>query len=400
MPARNNTDNAAPAVRQNGVKEVLAYTIPRLKKGALGDYIEFWAYDPAVGRNKRKRIKLNRIGGSRKEFLQFANERLRLLSNKLADGWNPWIDGQPDNYIRILDVIDHFDDTVHKHHSNGYYRDQTRDDYKSKLRIIRRFIDRNPGKFIYMFQFDHRFIRDFLDYLTLDLGNSPQTHNNYLIFLRMFSRWLLERRYIKTDPTAGMRAFPKRLITKERTIIPQDIIEQIGAWTDIHDPHMHFACLMLYYTFVRPQELCRLKVRDFDLQRSVLTVPGSASKNKTTQSVTLPKKVVAYGIKIGVFSAPMGDYVFSRKLRPGKEKIDPKIFRDHWAKIRKALKLKEEYKFYSLKDTGITYMLRQNVVAPVNVKDQARHSSLSITEIYLAPNRDAVPEILNLDGAL
>lgn len=58
-----------------------------------------------------------------------------------------------------------------------------------------------------------------------------------------------------------------------------------------------------------------------------------------------------------------------------------KMFRDWWAHhLRKDLKLSAQYKFYSLKDTGITNMLRHYDV--LSVRDQARHSSILMTDIY------------------
>lgn len=41
----------------------------------------------------------------------------------------------------------------------------------------------------------------------------------------------------------------------------------------------------------------------------------------------------------------------------------------------------EEYKFYSLKDTGITDLIGQ-LGDPRIVRDQARHHSIAITDIY------------------
>ena len=51
--------------------------------------------------------------------------------------------------------------------------------------------------------------------------------------------------------------------------------------------------------------------------------------------------------------------------------------------MRKELGFSSRYKFYSLKDTGITNMLRKNVDT-VSVRDQARHSSIEITNIYVS----------------
>lgn len=127
--------------------------------------------------------------------------------------------------------------------------------------------------------------------------------------------------------------------------------------------------------------MTRLRVMNFNLKESTVTITGNISKNKQTQTVTIPSKVIKYGMEIGIFSAPLSDFVFSDKLKPGPTEIDPKIFRDHWAKEQKALKPKKEWKFYSLKDTGITEMCDNNMAA-IMVRDQTRHSSLAITDIY------------------
>lgn len=44
-------------------------------------------------------------------------------------------------------------------------------------------------------------------------------------------------------------------------------------------------------------------------------------------------------------------------------------------------------------------MLKDKLPA-IKVRDQARHSSLAITEIYTDHSEDVNPDILNLDGAL
>ena len=46
-------------------------------------------------------------------------------------------------------------------------------------------------------------------------------------------------------------------------------------------------------------------------------------------------------------------------------------------------------KFYSLKDTGITNMLKSNMDV-LSVRDQARHSSISITDMYTPANVNKV----------
>ena len=146
--------------------------------------------------------------------------------------------------------------------------------------------------------------------------------------------------------------------------------------------------------------MVRLRIEYFNLKAGTITIPAECSKNKKKQTVTLPKKVLMYALELGIFSEPIQYFIFSDGLRPGKNEINPKIFRDHWAKLRKPLGMRSEWKFYSLKDTGITEMLKSQKVSTIEVRDQARHSSLSITDIY-ADHSDLVnPDIYGIDGAL
>lgn len=400
MHPKTNTPRktAEEAIRKDGVAKALAYTPPVYRENKGGSYIEFYAYDPETGKMERKRTKLNHIKGKLKRK-QYANEAIKRLSDQLSTGWNPWIHCDPDNIVSMEDVLDKYEEHITKAMSNGILRKQTYDDYKSKVKILRGYIKKKK-QISYAYQLKKKSCIDFLDYIYIERNNGGQTYNNYLNFLRVLCGWMMERGYIHEKATDGIKPISKRLLTKERTGIPIDKVKEIGEWTKENDPYFYFACQILYYCFVRPVEMTRLRIRDFDLQRCTLTLHADQTKNKLMQTVTVPKKLIMYGIKLGIFSAPMGDYVFSTRLRPGSEQIDTKIFRDHWAKVAKKLKLKPEWKFYSLKDTGLTEMLEHNVAAPVKVKNQARHSSLAITELYLSKIPKAVPEIRNMDGAL
>ena len=85
----------------------------------------------------------------------------------------------------------------------------------------------------------------------------------------------------------------------------------------------------------------------------------------------------------------------------GQERRTEKAFRDYWSRyIRTNLNLTDRYKFYSLKDTGITNMLRANTDI-LTVRDQARHSSILITDIYTPKDiQQANQLLLNYKGVL
>ena len=382
---------------RSAVASALQYTLPLYRETAGCNFIEFYAYDPERGSMRRKRIKTNRIKGVVKRR-QYVREVINRLTDQLKHGWNPWIAKDVSDLYIFQEVLERYENHLEKMLMSGYYRKETYAGYKSYVKMMRIFIEKRHPIY-YVYQFDRKFCVDFLDYVFVDRDNGAQTRNNYLNFLRIFSGFMVEKGYLQSRPTDGIKPISKRLYNKERTCIPLDVIRKIADYCKARDRHFLLACYLLYYCFIRPVEMTRLRVRDFNMKAGTLTIPAESSKNHKAQTVTLPKKVLFYAIDLGIFSAPDNDFIFSYNLQPGTTEIDPKHFRDHWENLRKHLGLRKEWKFYSLKDTGITAMLR-NKMAAIAVRDQARHSSLSITEIYTDHSAEANPEILDLDGAL
>lgn len=382
----------------SGVYSAIQFTMPVLRETKGCTYIEFYAYDPNQGRLRRKRIKTNRIKSLTKRR-QYVRDVMKRIGDQLKNGWNPWIAQDSSDLHLFTEALDRYETHINKMLESGYYRKETYNGYKSYLKILRHYTSKiKPIHYIY--QFERAYCVDFLDYVFIKRDNGAQTRNNYLHFLRLFSSFMLEKGYVKSRPTDGISPISKRLYKKERTVIPAEMVGKISDYCRLNDRHFLLACYLLYYCFIRPVEMVRLRIEYFNLTAGTITIPAECSKNKKKQTVTVPKKVLMYALELGIFSEPIQYYIFSDGLRPGKNEINPKIFRDHWAKLRKPLGMRSEWKFYSLKDTGITEMLKSQKVSTIEVRDQARHSSLSITDIY-ADHSDLVnPDIYGIDGAL
>ena len=123
-------------------------------------------------------------------------------------------------------------------------------------------------------------------------------------------------------------------------------------------------------------------MEDFSVKRKTLFLHGNMTKNHHDAVLTVPDHVLRLMIDLRVFNNPGSYYLFSDDFMPGAERRNEKCFRDYWSRVlRKELNLSDRYKFYSLKDTGITNMLHANTDI-LTVRDQARHSSILITDIY------------------
>ncbi len=377
------------------IDEIKRYTLPTLREGKVW-YIEFYAFSPAEGRLKRKRIKVNRIQKTTQRRA-YCKEVMAKIASELQQGWNPWVEQSSGNYATISDAIDKYEAHILKMYNSGYHRKDTYECYKSYLKNFTRYINAHP--IYYLYQADKRYCNGFLDEIFVGRDNVAQTYNNYLTWLGVFFRFCIGKGLIAASPTSGIQPVEKRLIQKEREVIPSDKVKEISVWLKAHDPHFLLACYMLYYCYIRPKELTSIRIGDIKVRECVIVISGKNSKNHRTQTVTLPKQVLFYAIDLKIFESAQSDFIFSKGLKPGETPTTTKILRDHWEKMRRALGFPSCWKFYSLKDTGITEMLKHNV-ASLSVRDQARHSSLSITEIYAAHRYGANPELMNWRGSL
>lgn len=381
------------------LNQVKGWTPPEFHRNKNA-YISFTAFCPTTGKMKRKKIMLDHISSKTKQR-KYANQIIQRLTEKLLNGWNPWIEQmQPLEYTLFTDICDKYHEYLFKQLADHYMREQTLSSYLSYLNIFMLWV-RKEHNITYIYQLDKRIVSSFLDYVYIDRNNNITTRNNYLSWLKVFCKYLTERAYISEDPTNGLPTINRRNRNKNRDVIPDYILKKIHEYLIIYNKHYLLACQLLHYCFIRPKEMALLHIGDINLHAQTLFIHGEISKNHNDAVITLPTHVIRLMLDIRLFDSPNKYYIFSENFEPGIEKRSEKAFRDFWdKKLRKALDLEPRYKLYSLKDTGITNMLRANTDI-ISVRDQARHSSILITDIYTPKDiKDANKIIMNYKGYL
>lgn len=368
--------------QKDTIAEIRGWTPPRLHLGKES-YVDFMAYDPLSGKMKRKKIMVGRIKG-RKAQREYADGIIQRLTEKLLGGWNPWMDTNKTAEYTNFDVVcQDYKTYISRLTKEGSMRDESYVSYCSYMKIFEEWAAKSVK---YVFQLDKQLMSKFLDYVFIDRGNSIQTRNNYLAWLRTFCSWLMQRGFVNENPTAGLVLVNKRNRNKNRTAIGDDDLKRIHVYLEKNNRHFLLACYFLHYLFVRPREMSFLRIADINVADSTLSLHGDGTKNRKDAVLTIPKKVISLMLDLGALSMPSSYFLFSNDFKPGKERCSEKQFRDYWnCHVRKNLGLPPELKFYSLKDTGITNMLKSNMDV-LSVRDQARHSSISITDMYTPAN--------------
>ena len=363
-----------PAHRQKTFRsEVLPFTYPRLHTGKKW-YVDFNSYDPAEGRMKRKKYHLDgikKITDRRRR----ASELIERITLMLRQGWSPWV-GENDsrNYIPIERAVERYRKYLEK-----IPKYSTQKSYTSFLNQLMSYMDGLLLKPKYIYQMDVGFFAEFLDFLYYDKEVSARTRNNYRIWCSSLMAFFMERDYCSSNPVEKIKPIPED--PKKRQPLDGRMLRRLSEYLKKNDPMMLLACRMEYYTFIRPQELVSVKIKDISVKEQTVFIPAANSKNKRDGKVGLNADLVRLMVDLGVLTKPGEWYLFGDQMRTCPTKGSSEQFRRRWLKIRKALKWGDEYQFYSLKDSGIRDLA--NSAGIVVARDQARHSDISTTNHYL-----------------
>lgn len=361
--------------------EILKYRLAVYNKKSKEKYVYFYVLDPEsvlAGKPTLKRIRKKfNLHDSAKMNDAEAMRYVAEVNRKLESGWNPLIESNTRRSFTMTSaVIDQYEKYLKKMLKDEVITEKTYVDYRSRLKMLIAYMSEHPIPYIYMY--DKTYIESFLEYMYVERDVAPRTRNNYLTFLSSLSTWMVECGYLGTNPCTTI----KNLRNKEkfRKALSENDRIKLFNYLEENDRAFLLACKFHYYTLIRPKEMAELKVGNISVANCCVFVSGKISKNRKDGIVTLPKKLILELVEMKVLEKPSEYYLFSDHFLPGENKKGSRQFTDKWDKVRDILKFPKCYQFYSLKDSGITDMI--NKVGLNIAKDQARHSSVAITNNY------------------
>lgn len=376
------------ARRGASVYDVSTYSVPRLHEGKKW-FVDFLCFDPVAGRMRRKKYHLDGIRSVR-ERRRRAAELIATLLARLRRGWNCWACVESSRgYVLYEKVKAEYGTYIDKLLRTGAIRESTWLGYRSYFANFDAWLRQAGRSVVYAYQVDRLLLSDFLDYLFLVRDVSAQTRNNYRGWLMVWCGWLVERGYLPENPAEGIRRL--RVEGKRRAALTAEQLARLKAYLSVRNRHFLLACMMEYYTLIRPGELSHIRIGDIRVAAQKVLVRAEFTKNRRDGAVGLSEAVLGLMRDLGVLRRPSGDYLFGgRDFRPGPRKVDVRVFSEEWLKVRRALGWPESLQFYSLKDSGIRDLA--NAAGIVVARDQARHSDILTTNRYLKGDAMAVHE--------
>jgi integrase len=312
------------------------------------------------------------------ERRKFARQLIHKINVKLAEGWNPFLEQEaPKSYTKLIDALESF--LIHKQ-KELRSRDTIRT-YKSHVEILVNYVrDIRKSSDLIVLSFDAIWVRQYMDYLYNERNIGGKTYNNYRTVAVGIWNWMIEHLYCKVNPFLTVRRVQEQ--KKKRQIIDIETRSRIKEYLLRENKIEYLAMVMIcFHGLIRPKEICLLKPENIRLDDKIIFLTADMTKDKDDRIVSISSELMNYLKALKIETISKEDYIFSSNFKPGKKLIDSRNVGREWTKLRNALKFPKEYQFYSLKDSGIVQMLMDGI-SPIEVRNQAGHSSLEQTNEY------------------
>lgn len=352
---------------------------PKRSKSSDGkdEYIFYKVLDTITNQYIRRKVMLNKFPKGYARDLAAADIMSRIFNsfqrNELPD------DLSVKRSVPVSKLLESYKRFVKTMGKKDMMRPKTVTDYCSRIKILKEYLEDRSQSSLEIGRVDSSFFVDFLDYVFLDRINSPTTRNNYRTWCSAFCGWLVERKYLLENPIADIPVLPEKKKFRE-ALAPEDM-KKLQEHLVHTDKRYLLACMFEYYEMIRPTELVQLRIKDVSLKDLTLFVPSAISKNRKDGLIALNEHVAKLLVELNVLNAPGSFFIFGRDFMPSDERASSAIFRLRFSDLRDVLHFPLTYQFYSLKDTGIRDLI--NSCGAVTAKEQARHSSIEVTNRYV-----------------
>jgi integrase len=272
--------------------------------------------------------------------------------------------------------------------------DTTRRSFENRLKNFTKWVEENLPDITGIDEISKKVVSQFLsDVLE---RTSPRNRNNYRADLSsimqvLFDNDIIKANIIKQIPV--LKAIPERNKT-----YTQDKQEEIFEYLDEKDSNLLLFIKFISYNFLRPIEVCRLRVGDIDVKNK--TVKFKA-KNSPMKTKIIPDLLLK---ELPDLSKMKKDYyLFTPNEIGGEWETALENKRDYYSKrfkrvVKNHFGLGKDYGLYSFRHTYITKLYRHLVKesSPFEAKSKLMlitgHSSMSALEKYLRDIDAELPE--------
>ncbi|MEP7376548.1 MAG: site-specific integrase [Chitinophagaceae bacterium] len=256
---------------------------------------------------------------------------------------------------------------------------RTKRDIKFMLAAVRKAVLTLNLQAFEISKISRKFIRMILEAASY----SPDHFNKNRSYLMILYSELCELEAVESNPVRDIKK--KKVVKHIRQVLTPEERVKVNQHLQNNYPEFHRFLHIFFHSGARISELLRLKESDVELasQRYKLIVQKGRSYKQVYKTI----KDIAFPYwESQLKLCNQGDFIFSKRLTPGPEEIQPYQITKRWYRLVKN-KLGISADFYSLKHLHTT-----EIVDMINEREAARHNEHTTTAMVIGiydVNREA-----------
>lgn len=339
-------------------------------KGKKLKFLEFWLYNENTTKLHRRRKECPK----NEDFKKWFKETSLYVNDALRDGYRiktsitATTEPTPEQY-NIIDAIE----KIHVLRANGIVSVTTANRHKSFKNVFFAYLTKEKLQNNILSDIEKKHIQGFIDNLVMN----SVSKNTYLSYIKAIFNEMIRRDWISTDPTKTFKKFSEEE-TASIAFSPEHQ-KSLKNLLIAENTELYIFCMCIFYTFVRPIELRRLRVSQVNLKDKKIQIIGKGAKNKKTQYVMIPKPLADIFTEYKFLERPANDFLFSsdNDITYSRNK-----FSTAFSALRDKHEFPENYTVYCWKHTGVVEYYKTGCGIKF-IQMQCRHSSLDETDKYL-----------------
>ncbi|MBL0684333.1 tyrosine-type recombinase/integrase [Aquimarina mytili] len=241
---------------------------------------------------------------------------------------------------------------------------------------------KQPIRFINDITF--KIVQEYQMYLLTDLKNKSKTHNNSLGVISAFYNDCIDQEWVKGEnPLEKFDNLPTDYGTKNKPYTNEEVAE-MKKYILENDPYLWTIISFIYYSFMRPVELRRLKVGDIDLKQNIIRIAVEQSKTKRYDIIPIAPALLIIITKMNLEQYPNDYFLFNGRKKPSNTQMGENYMSKHFKKVKKYFGFDNDpdYTLYGFKHTACVnwYKAEKDII---KIQKMSRHTTVKTTERYL-----------------
>jgi integrase len=375
------------------------YSTPKIYR-ANGDltkrwYVYYSFVNPETGKLERQAPIYDAVNSF--DTLRLRNKAIKVLRDAvevvLENGYNPF---ETNNTLITTETksynIPDATEFVLKLKKNSL-KESSYKDFESRIKRFKKWLLNNGFNGRYMTDVNKLVVIQYLNHVQLEssASNRNNTRSNLSLFFQALEdNHIIDVNFISKIPV--LKTKPERHKTYST-----EIEYKLFEYLELHNPELLLFIKFVSYNFLRPIEVCRLKIGDIDIQGKRLFV---RAKNKAVKIKIIPEILLNELPNLGELNPD--NYLFSRyglgTIWEATEVNRRDYFSKEFKDVKQYFKLGVDYGLYSFRHTFITKLYSELTKrsTPFEAKSKLMlitgHTTMGALEKYLRDIDAELPE--------